>query len=98
MQEEFANANPDIVEGFRRAYERGVVEAKRDHEAALALSAEFLKLPPELLAKTPAWEWPGNGQIRVEILKRLAGSMKDLGVIDAVPDVDAFVWPSSAVH
>lgn len=98
MQEAFAKANPELVERFRRAYERGVVEAKRDHEAALALSAEFLKLPPELLAKTPPWEWPANGQIRVEILERLALSMKDLGVIDTVPDVDAFVWPSSAVR
>ena len=70
MQEAFANDNPETVEKFRRAYEKGVLETKRDPDAAIALSAEFLKLPPELLAKTKPWEWPrdpaphGEGQRR----------------------------------
>jgi len=98
MQEEFANEHPEIVEKFRRGYKKGVVETKRDYAAALALSAEFLKLPPELLAKTPPWAWPGDGQIRVEILRKLADSMAGLEIIETVPDVDAFVWPTAAMN
>ncbi len=97
MQEEFANEHPEVVEKFRRAYKRGVVETKRDHGAALALASDFLKLPPELLAKTAPWEWPGDGQIRVEILQQLADSMAALGIIETVPEVGAFVWPSSVL-
>ena len=98
MQERFARENPEVVERFRRAYKRGVVETKRDLGAALALSTRYLKLPPELLTKTRPNEWPGDGQIRVGILKKLAESMAQLGIIETVPDVDAFVWPSSALR
>jgi len=97
MQQTFAHDNPEIVEKFRRAYKRGVLETKRDPEAALALSADFLKTEPELLAQTRPHEWPGDGQIRVEILRKLAESMGDLGIIETVPDVDAFVWPSAVL-
>lgn len=98
MQEEFANENPEVVEKFRRAYKKGVLEIKRDYDAALALSAEFLKLPPELLAKTPPWAWPGDGQIRIDILQQLADSMAGLEIIETVPDVEAFVWPTAAMN
>lgn len=98
MQEQFANDNPEIVERFRRAYEKGVLETKRDLELAFELSAEFLELPPELLAKTQPHEWPADGKIRVEILKQLAESMAELGIIETTPDIDAFVWPTAAMH
>jgi NitT/TauT family transport system substrate-binding protein len=95
MQEEFARKNPEIVEKFRRAYKKGVEDTKRDYPAALALSSGFLKLSPELLASTHPFEWPADGQIRLDLLRKLADSMKSLGVIDRVPDLESFVWPSS---
>lgn len=95
MQEDFARRNPEVVEKFRRAYRRGVADTKRDYSGALALSSEFVKLPPELLASTHPFEWPADGQIRLDLLRTLASSMKALGVIDEVPDLESFVWPSS---
>jgi NitT/TauT family transport system substrate-binding protein len=95
MQEEFARENPEVVEKFRRAYRRGVEDTKRDFASAIALSSGFLKLPPDLLASTHPFEWPADGQIRLDLLRTLAESMKALGVIEHVPDLESFVWPSS---
>jgi NitT/TauT family transport system substrate-binding protein len=95
MQDGFARRNPEVVEKFRRAYRKGVEETKRDFPGALALSSEFLKLPPDLLASTHPFEWPADGQIRLDLLFTLAESMKSLGVIERIPDLRSFVWPSS---
>jgi NitT/TauT family transport system substrate-binding protein len=98
MQRAFANEHPDIVEKFRRAYRKGVEETKRDPTTALSLSASFLKTDPELLRRTRLPEWPADGQIRVGILEKVAASMKSLDIIQEVPDIQAFVWPSSALE
>lgn len=98
MQEAFARENPEIVERVRRAYRKGALDVKADPEGALELSSSFLKLSPELLSRTRPHEWPRDGQIRVPILESLAESMQALGIIERVPDIDAFVWPAAAAE
>ncbi len=89
--QEFAAAEPEVVEGFRAAVRESYAYA-RDHEDEVrATIPEFTSIPAEVAAKITITGWQDD--ISESALTKLTGYAKRDGLITDDPDLDTFVLP-----
>jgi ABC-type nitrate/sulfonate/bicarbonate transport system substrate-binding protein len=88
---DYAQKRPDIVVKMTEAY----IQTNRwisDHptEVKKAIGVTYLKYDEALANEMVTLKWPRNGQALMPSMKYFAAQMNRLGLIERVPDLDAY--------
>jgi NitT/TauT family transport system substrate-binding protein len=86
----YAEANPEVVEGFREGIRCGIEWIEGNEDEARAELQEYLQLPPEVAQGAPL---PGySADMPEEHLAPFITMLTDLGVLEPGLDAEDVVW------
>lgn len=93
VTDKFAKNNPELVQAYLKAYQRGADFIKENPQEAAALIAEDVRLSPEQLVKVlkKLTFNPGIHSDDISELKKSEAFMKDSALISNHVDIDGFI-------
>jgi NitT/TauT family transport system substrate-binding protein len=87
---EYAEANPEVVEGFREGIRCGIAWIEENEDDARAELQEYLQLPPEVAEAAPL---PGySADIPAEHLAPFVTMLTELEVLQPGLNAEDLVW------
>jgi len=90
VRKDWADQNPELVERFLRAYNKGAELAASDKDAVIKAVMSFSEIPQETLQ---AMTMPGFGSdLRKESFEATVQGMYDLGFLKRIVTVDEAFW------